>query len=47
MDDILPPEEAERRMNEALTRALNTPPQPKPTPGPRKGKPTVDEAKAS
>lgn len=30
-DDRYTDEEAERRMNEAMRRALNTPPQPRPT----------------
>jgi hypothetical protein len=36
-DDQYSDEEAERRMNEALRRALNTPPQPRTT-GRRKGR---------
>ncbi len=40
LDESLPPEEVERRMDYAVRRALNTPPQPraKPTPNPQKGK---------
>jgi hypothetical protein len=35
-DEQYSDEEAERRMNEAMRRALNTPPQPRPTPSRRR-----------
>jgi hypothetical protein len=37
-------DEVERRMNDAMRKALNTPPQPKPTGNPEKGKPSAAEA---
>jgi hypothetical protein len=39
-------EEAERRMNEAMRRALNTPPQPRPTAHRRKAR-KVDEDRSA
>jgi hypothetical protein len=44
-DDQYGDEEAERRMNEALRRALNTPPQPRTT-GRRKGRKSGEDRPA-